>query len=130
MLKQPRPLSPHLQIYKPQIGSVLSILHRFTGVYLSLGAYVLALWVGFLAFCQEGLTTLNLFFGTVFGQLLLMSWTLAFFYHLANGVRHLFWDIGVGYDLKTMKKTGWVVLAVACMLTLLVWSWIFARWGL
>lgn len=129
MSSQQRPLSPHLQIYKPQISSVLSIFHRISGVYLSLGSYALVLWLSLLAFSAEGFLALSAFWGSLFGQALLITWTGAFFYHLTNGIRHLFWDAGKGYDLETMTKSGWAVLATSLILTLGVWLWIFLRWG-
>lgn len=129
MSHQQRPLSPHLQVYKPQISSVLSIFHRLSGIYLSLGGYVLVLWLGFLAFYPEGFASLSALFGTALGKVLLMSWTAAFFYHFSNGIRHLFWDAGKGYELDTMAKSGWAVLAVSLTMTLGVWLWIFLRWG-
>lgn len=129
MSHQQRPLSPHLQVYKPQISSVLSIFHRLSGVYLSLGGYVLALWLGFLAFCPDGFVSLSALLGTFLGKVLLMGWTVAFFYHFSNGIRHLFWDAGKGYELDTMAKSGWAVLAISLTMALGVWLWIFLRWG-
>ncbi len=127
--KSQRPLSPHLQIYKPQISSLLSILHRLTGLYLSLGSYVLVLWLLFLAFYPQAFLGMYNFFGSFFGKICLISWTLTFFYHLFNGVRHLFWDAGKGYDLKTMECSGWAVLGASGALTVAVWLCVFLRWG-
>lgn len=124
-----RPLSPHLQVYKPQISSVLSILHRLTGLFLALGGYVLVIWLSLLAFDTEGFVTLSSFFGTLGGHLILGAWTAAFFYHFCNGVRHLFWDMGLGYGLATMTKSGWSVVALTVILTTAVWVCVFIRWG-
>jgi len=121
-----RPLSPHLQIYRWQLTSVLSILHRITGVALSVGTLLLVYWIIAAAAGQEAFAAAQEFMGSVLGRLLLFGWTLAFFYHLANGVRHLAWDAGYGFELKAVYATGWAVLAVAAVLT--VASWIAGYW--
>jgi len=113
-----RPLSPHLQIYKPQLTSVLSILHRFTGLGLVLGAAALVAWliaaaVGAAAFDRaQGLA------GAWYGRAALFLWAFAIFYHLTNGIRHLFWDAGFGFELKTVYLTGWTVVILSLLLTL------------
>lgn len=117
-----RPLSPHLSIYKPQISSVLSILHRITGFGLYLGLLLAALWIissGFTPHHEGGIVAS--FFSTFIGKLFLFLWTLALFYHACNGIRHLFWDIGKGYDLAVMTKSGYAVLGSAVILTLITW---------
>lgn len=116
-----RPLSPHLQVYRPQITSVLSILHRITGVVLALGIIPLVYWFAALAggpaAYQEAYGVLS----SGFVQLLLLGWVLAFSYHLLNGVRHLLWDAGWGFELRQVYASGWAVLAGAVLITLLVW---------
>jgi len=113
-----RPLSPHLQIYKPQLTSTLSILHRITGVALAVGSIALVYWliaaaVGAAAFDQaQGVA------GAWYGRLLLFGWAFALFFHLANGIRHLAWDAGLGFELRTVYTTGWAAVAVAVLLTL------------
>ena len=116
-----RPLSPHLQIYKPQITSVLSILHRLTGLALSLGFIVLAFWLAAAALGDEYYGCFQAFFSGFFGKTILFGWTLALFYHLCNGIRHLFWDIGYGFNLKTVRWSGWLVVIASILLTLVVW---------
>ena len=93
-----RPLSPHLQIYRWQIGNSLSILHRLTGIALALGLIALSFWLISLAGGEESYRAAARVFASPIGVLLLIGWTFAFFYHLLNGVRHLFWDLGVGYE--------------------------------
>ncbi|MCA0370689.1 MAG: succinate dehydrogenase, cytochrome b556 subunit [Proteobacteria bacterium] len=134
-MKRARPLSPHLQIYKPQITSVLSILHRVMGVVLSFGMVGVVLWLLLLSChdttCAGGVDwetssgcygCFQGFFGGFFGTLLLMGFSFAFFYHLSNGVRHLFWDAGCGYKLETAEKSGLFVVGISLVLTALLWA--------
>ncbi len=125
-VKSQRPLSPHLQVYRPQITSVLSIAHRFTGVLLSVGAFGIALWLWSVAYDPDLFASIRgLFARTVGpvspGRLLLVLWSFAFFYHLANGVRHLFWDAGRGFDLKTLTRSGWLAVLFALAATVFTW---------
>jgi succinate dehydrogenase / fumarate reductase cytochrome b subunit len=92
MTRDDRPLSPGLQIYRPQLTSVLSIFHRLTGVALSIGSPLLVYWL-----------------------------TFSLFFHLCNGIRHLFWDAGYGFDLQTIYASGWTVVAVSIALSLMAW---------
>lgn len=117
-----RPLSPHLQIYRPQITSMLSICHRLTGLALSVGLLLLVWWLVALATGPEAFATAQGFTGSWLGRLLLLGWSFALFYHLANGIRHLFWDAGYGYDLKTTTASGWAVVAASVVLTLIAWG--------
>ncbi|MDP6705234.1 MAG: succinate dehydrogenase, cytochrome b556 subunit [Alphaproteobacteria bacterium] len=121
MASQNRPLSPHLQVYKPQITSSLSILHRLTGIGLGLGMLLLAWWLIAAAVGAEAFETAQGFFGSLIGRLILLGFTLAFFYHLANGIRHLVWDAGYGFELDTVSRSGWFVLAATVVLTLVAW---------
>ncbi len=124
--KVQRPLSPHLQVYKPQISSVLSILHRATGCFLSLGSLLLAYWLYTLAYNEDAYYRLNDFLTSIFGQILLIGWTAAFYYHLCNGIRHLFWDAGKGFSIEAMTKSGYAVLLFATLLTAITW---FSVWS-
>ena len=117
-----RPLSPHLQVYRPQISSTLSILHRFSGIALSAGTLLLVWWLVAAASGPEAYATVAGFIGSWFGYLLLFGWTLALFYHLVNGSRHLAWDAGYGFDLPTLDKTGWATVIATVALTVLVWA--------
>lgn len=116
-----RPLSPHLQVYRPQLTSMLSILHRITGVALAVGTLLLVYWLAAAAGGAESYAVAQGFIGSFFGQLLLFGWTVALFYHLANGIRHLFWDAGYGFELPTVQRSGLAVLAATAVLTVVSW---------
>ena len=119
--KRPRPLSPHLQIYKPQITSMLSISHRATGVALAAGTLLLAAWIVAAAIGPGAHARVAAFAGSWIGQVLLFGWSVALFYHLLNGIRHLVWDTGRGFDLATMEMSGKAVVAGTVVLTALAW---------
>lgn len=116
-----RPLSPHLQIYKPQITSAMSILHRITGVGLSLGAIALVVWLCAAAESKEDYIAMQGFFGSTIGIVLLLGWSWALFYHLCSGLRHLMWDMGAGLDLPAVYKTGYLAIAASIVLTFVSW---------
>lgn len=116
-----RPLSPHLQIYRWQITSVLSILHRFTGLALSLGTLLLVWWLAALASGPDAFATAQAFVGSWLGRLLLLGWSFSLFFHLANGIRHLFWDAGYGFEIKTTTASGWAVVVASVALTVIAW---------
>jgi succinate dehydrogenase / fumarate reductase, cytochrome b subunit len=113
-----RPLSPHLQVYRPQITSVLSILHRMTGVALTVGTVLLTWWLVAAAYGPEQFANAQAFFGSLFGQLFLWAFTFSLFYHLCNGIRHLLWDFGWGFEIAQVRTSGIVMVAAACVLTL------------
>ena len=113
-----RPLSPHLQIYRPQLTSVLSITHRLTGVALSLGSLLLVGWLLAAAQGPQAYATVHAVLGSWPGLVLLLGWTFALFFHLCNGIRHLCWDAGYGFDLVTIYASGWTVVAMSLLLTL------------
>jgi succinate dehydrogenase cytochrome b subunit len=114
-----RPLSPHLQVYKPQLTSVLSITHRGTGVFLSLGALLLTCWLVGLATSEEAFNNLQQHGSAWYGKILLVCFAFSLFYHLCNGVRHLFWDAGKGLEIETTYKSGYAVIAISIILTAL-----------
>ena len=116
-----RPISPHLQVYKPQITSVLSIFHRITGVALTFGLILLVAWIVTLSLGAEYFEYFSLFIKSWFGLLILFGFTFALNYHLCNGIRHLFWDAGYGYEIETVYKSGLAVLVVSFVLTILIW---------
>jgi len=124
-----RPLSPHFQVYRPQLTSVLSFLHRITGVALAVGTLLLVWWLAAAASGPDAFATAQSFIGHMIGRLLLFGWTFAMFYHLLNGIRHLFWDAGYGYELATAYRSGWAVVLVATALTLLAWALGYAAGG-
>lgn len=118
-----RPLSPFMigPYYKPQITSVLSITHRATGVGLVGGTLILVYWLVAAAFGPEAYQHAQSVVGSMLGQLFLFMWTWALFYHLANGIRHLYWDAGKGFELEEATKTGWWVVWSSIILTFLCW---------
>lgn len=116
-----RPLSPHLQVYKPQYTSILSITHRATGVALAVGTLLLIYWLVGAAGGPESYAAAQGFIGSFFGRLLLFGWSAALFYHLCNGIRHLFWDAGYGFELAEVYRSGWAVVVAAAGLTLIAW---------
>jgi succinate dehydrogenase / fumarate reductase cytochrome b subunit len=112
-----RPLSPHLQIYRPQITSILSILHRLTGLVLSVGALVLVYWLVALATGPVAYVQAAAILSSVWLKICYAGWSFCFFYHLANGIRHLFWDVGWGFEPSQIQASGWFVVVVASMVT-------------
>lgn len=116
-----RPLSPHLTWYKPQITSVLSILHRFTGIALAVGAVALTWWVVAVAIGGKPYVDTASVYGSIIGQILLFGWTLALAFHLSNGIRHLCWDAGVGFEMTAVNRSGIAVLVLTTVLTAAVW---------
>ena len=126
MAHSDRPLSPHLDVYAWQTSNTLSILHRITGVFLAIGAIALVGWLVSVVVGPEAYARVNGFFAGPIGALLIFGWTFCFFYHLANGVRHLFWDAGYGFDKQLARRTGWLTVGFAVLVTLGVWAAIMA----
>lgn len=122
-----RPLSPHLQIYRPQITSVLSIFHRITGVVLAVGSLFFVAWLWAAAYDSSYFAMWRSFFGSILGQMMLVGWSAAFYYHFANGIRHLAWDMGLGFELKNVTRTGVASLMFTAVATLLTWALIWSR---
>lgn len=124
-----RPLSPHLGIYRWQIGNSLSILHRITGASMSLGLLAMALWLVALATDASSYALALRVLSSPVGLLALVGWTFAFFYHLGNGVRHLFWDAGRGFERAQRRASGWTAVGFAIAATAAVWVllWRFER---
>ena len=121
-LQENRPLSPHVGIYRWQISNTLSILHRMTGFGLVIGLIPLALWIWGAAYQAPLFDWLSINAHTIVGKVLLTGWLLAFYYHLANGLRHLNWDIGRGFSLPAMATTGRLVVVAAIVLTIFTWA--------
>lgn len=112
-----RPLSPHLQVYRWGITNTLSILHRATGVFMSLGLLVLACWLIAIATGPEAYADVYRFYGSVWFKLPLAGWAFCFFYHLGNGIRHLVWDSGRGFGQGQIVAGGWAVVIFAVAAT-------------
>lgn len=116
-----RPLSPHLGIYRWKLTMALSIFHRMTGVFLSIGAVALVVVLAALASGAEQFSTIIKLFQHPIGQLLLFAWTASLYLHMANGVRHLFWDMGLGFDKSVTSKSGVMVVLFAIFATIATW---------
>ena len=129
MSSHDRPLSPHLQVYRPQITSVMSILHRLTGIALAVGTLLLVWWLVAAAAGPESFATAQGFIGSILGRILLFGWSWALFYHLCNGIRHLAWDAGWGFELTTVYRSGWIAVAASAALTLIAWVFGYAMLG-
>ncbi len=116
-----RPLSPHLQVYRPQITSVLSITHRITGVGLSLGVLMLTYWLYAMASGEETFINFYILMNHFIMRLFLfgMLWSLCF--HLLNGVRHLCWDALIGIDMKSATRSGWFVVIASVLAATVLW---------
>ncbi len=116
-----RPLSPHLQVYRPQISSVLSICHRISGVALAVGTGLLVSWLVAAANGPVAFAAAQDFMGSFLGRLMLFGWTFALFYHMAAGIRHLVWDAGYSFDLPSAEKGAYIVIGASLILTVATW---------
>jgi succinate dehydrogenase / fumarate reductase cytochrome b subunit len=116
-----RPISPHLQIYRPQLTSVLSFAHRVTGVTLGVYSIALVTWLVAAAAGPRPFSAVQGFMQSISGQILLLGGTFCFFLHLCGGIRHLFWDSGRGFELGAIYASGWAVVAVSTALTVAAW---------
>lgn len=116
-----RPLSPHLQIYRPQLTSVLSFAHRVTGVVLGAYAIGLVAWLTAAAAGPQSFASARAHLQTPIGKTLLLVCTFCFFLHLCGGIRHLMWDSGRGLELESIYLSGWIVVAMSMLLTALTW---------
>lgn len=121
MTSRNRPLSPHLQVYKLPLAGLTSITHRLTGVALAVGTLMLAWWLGAAAYGPEAFADAQGFVGSWFGYLLLFGWSVALFFHLSNGIRHLMWDAGCGFEKAQADKASKVVIGATGVLTVLAW---------
>ncbi|MBV9859655.1 MAG: succinate dehydrogenase, cytochrome b556 subunit [Alphaproteobacteria bacterium] len=117
-----RPLSPHLQVYRWQLTSVLSILHRMTGVALSAGTLLLVWWLVAAASGPARYHEVQVFLASWPGRVLLFGWSFSLFYHLCNGIRHLMWDTGHGIDLRGTYVSGWIVVIASTLMTAAAWA--------
>lgn len=121
-----RPLSPHLSIYKPQLTSFTSIMHRLTGLALYAGTAALVVWLWSAAYNAECFEGISEFLSGVIGKILLFVWTLAFYYHLGNGVRHLIWDTGRALSIPAAYRAGYIVLLFTVGATAVTW-WLLVK---
>lgn len=129
MTDMPRPLSPHLQIYKWQVQMMSSILHRITGIALSVGTLLLIWGLVALAGGEGSYANFKSYAGSIGGTIILILWSLALFYHLCNGIRHLLQDAGAGYAIPQFVRSSWLSIIGAVVLTAIVWIWVFVFGG-
>ncbi|MET3794682.1 succinate dehydrogenase, cytochrome b556 subunit [Aquamicrobium terrae] len=118
---RPRPLSPHLTVYRPKITMTMSIVHRITGGALYFGTLLVALWLIAAAGSRDTFETVNWFFGTLIGRLVLFGYTWALMQHMLGGIRHFIWDTGAALDKHTASKLGWATLFGSIVLTVAIW---------
>ena len=121
-MSRSRPLSPHLQIYRLPFSALISISHRATGVLLAAGSLVLVYWLAAVASGPDAFADAQALLGSIVGRVLLLALTFSLFYHLANGIRHLFWDAGFGFELRTVRASGMLVIVASVVLTLVAWA--------
>ena len=105
-----RPISPHLTIYKPQLNSVLSIMHRITGITLLVGLLILTAWFFALSLGEKQFRFIDNIVDSIIFQLILLGSLGALWFHFFAGIRHLFWDIGLGFNLKSVQRSSYAVL--------------------
>src|SRR6266403_2212533 len=122
-----RPLSPFMfpTWYRFQLTSGLSIVHRLTGIALAVGSILLSWWLVAVAAGGEVFAVTHAFIASPVGVLLLFGWSFAFFYHLCNGIRHLAWDAGYGFEIRSAARSGYAVLAATVLLTAITWLYVF-----
>ena len=127
--KPVRPLSPHLQIYRPIINMVMSIFHRITGAALYFGSLLLVWWLIAAASGPEYFAYVNGLLGSLAGRIVLFGYTWALIHHALGGIRHFIWDAGRGFDLETIDNMSWWSLYASVALTLLIWAYVLSHMG-
>ena len=121
MKNNDRPLSPHLQIYKTQITSILSISHRFTGIILYLSSFLISFWLFCTAFNNNLKIVLDNFLFSNLGKIILFFITFSFTYHFLSGLRHLIWDFGYGFNIKNVYLTGFIIIILTLTINIYIW---------
>ena len=116
-----RPLSPHLSIHKKVLTAVFSIFHRLTGIFLTLGSFLLVFWFLSVSIGENFYNYFQIISSNFVFKVILFFWTLAFFYHLFNGIRYLFWSFSLGMELKTVYLSGYIVSLLTIIATIIVW---------
>ena len=116
-----RPLSPHLSIHKKVLTALFSIFHRITGIGLSLGSILIAVWFLLISLGPNYFIYFEMISKNILFKFILVIWTIGIFYHLYNGCRKLYWSFGIGMDLTTVYRSGYVVLFLTLVSTILVW---------
>ncbi|MEM8643342.1 MAG: succinate dehydrogenase, cytochrome b556 subunit [Pseudomonadota bacterium] len=120
-LQAERPLSPHLQIYRPMLTMLMSIAHRITGASLAVGFALLTWWLVAVSMGPEAYSSVQSFFGSLIGRALLFAFTWALIHHMLGGIRHLIWDMGTGLDKVTIERFALGTIVGSVVLTILVW---------
>ena len=115
------PLSPHLQIYRWQISSLISIIHRITGILNFLGLIFISVWISSAGISENSFEYFSVFLKSFIGRFILIGFTWSISYHLLSGIRHLFWDLGYGYEIKTANFSGILVILSSLILTIVLW---------
>lgn len=128
-LEAQRPLSPHLQIYRPMLTMMMSIAHRLTGAALAVGFALLTWWLVAVSMGPESYDCVQSFFGSLFGRALLFAFTWALIHHMLGGIRHLIWDTGAGLDKQTVEIFALATIIGSIVLTVLVWIIGYFRMG-
>ena len=116
-----RPLSPHLSIHKKVLTALFSIFHRITGIGLSLGSILIAIWFLLISLGPNYFIYFEMVSKNILFKFILLIWTIGIFYHLYNGCRKLYWSFGIGMELITVYRSGYVVLFLTLISTLVVW---------
>jgi len=116
-----RPLSPHLTIYKKVLTAFFSIFHRITGIGLSIGSILIAFWIFLIALGPSYFYFFKIISETNVFKIILFLWTLGVFYHLFNGVRYLFWTYGLGMQLKTVYSSGYLIVFLTFLASIIAW---------
>ena len=117
-----RPLSPHLTIHKKVLTALFSIFHRITGIGLSAGSVLMAIWISLIALGPNYFFIFESVAATLVFKIILFLWTIGVFYHLFNGVRYLFWTYGLGMEIKTVYNSGYIILLLTFIATIFVWA--------
>ena len=115
------PLSPHLQIYRWQISSLLSITHRITGILNLLGLIFISAWISSAGIGENLFEYFSVFLKSFIGKFILIGFTWSISYHLLSGIRHFFWDLGYGYEIKTANISGVIVIVSSLLLAVFLW---------
>ena len=121
MTDNQNPLSPHLQIYRWHISSLLSITHRISGVINLLALILIFFWLLFFSFGETNYELLLLIINSFFGKFILIGFTWSMTFHILSGIRHLAWDLGYGFEIKTANISGAVVIILSLLLTVIFW---------
>ncbi len=125
----PRPLSPHLSIFRPYVNMMMSIVHRITGAANYFGSLLLAVWLISAAMGEQQFNAVSAFLGSPIGLAILLGYTWSVMHHMLGGVRHFIWDMGHGFDLPTVRALSWGTLILSLSLTALIWVLALSQWG-